>query len=396
MEVSRTIKAKKIKADRIRKKLPVYNGGCGENPCPTPPSIIEALCAYANEKQYSSASGIPEMQQHFKGQQIVVGNGLKPLLMIVQLAFNRMHTDGVIVHITPSWLSYTEQTRLLRLKSISIVTESSNMWRLTHENLRDSFEKNNLKSKPHLIILNNPNNPTGYVYNKEEMKAFGRIFDEYGTVVVYDNIYEHMVFPSCKNAGDIRDYCSNVITGSSLSKNFAAGGYRLGWLAFPKELRSLWETCFCISSFMYTCPTTPVQYAGAHALSLSNDIPPHLVFQKTMFENISKVVVHKLKSMKLKCSEPEGAYYTLVDFEHYAGDIKKQDLLTSDELCFYLAEHLGLITIAGSAFGIQKPYVLRYSMIDIKQINVQKKSFNFFAIEQFMHVLEKWLKEISS
>ena len=226
------------------------------------------------------------------------------------------------------------------------------------------------------------------------MRAFAEIFDDFGTIVLFDNIYGHMVFPSFEaDAGDIRDVYSKTITGFSLSKNFAAGGYRLGWLDFAPGMDDLFTTCLCISSYMYTCPTTPVQYAGAHALSLSEDIPQHLLFQRTMFENISKVVVHKLQAMHVTCTVPQGAYYTLMDFDFYHDKFKdKYNLHTSDDLCFYLAEHYGLITVSGSAFGIKKPYVLRYSFIDVRDIDVAGESFNFFPIGKFLHTLKEWLK----
>jgi len=290
-----------------------------------------------------------------------------------------------------------EQTSLLQLNTVQVETKASKLWRLEPNNLRETFEKNNLKTKPHMILLNSPNNPTGHVYTDMEMRAFGEVFNEYGTIVLYDNIYEHLVFPSFKNAGDIRDYVSNVITASSLSKNFAAGGFRLGWLAFPKAIhamRNLWNVCLCLSSYIYTCPTTPIQYAGAHALSLSGDIPAYLTFQKNMFDGISKIVVHKLRAMGLRCTTTEGAYYTLVDFEKYTEKFQEHQIFTSDDLCFHLAETMGLITVSGDAFGIKNPYVLRYSIVDIKNIDVQQNSYNFLAIGNFMHKLETWLQQL--
>ena len=267
------------------------------------------------------------------------------------------------------------------------------MWRLNANDLRVSFETHNLKNVPHLIILNSPNNPTGYVYSTKEMQEFGHVFNEFHTFVVYDHIYDSIVYNK-EDYGDIRDWCTNVISASSLSKNFAAGGYRLGWLAFPPHLNNLWNIAFSLSSYFYTCPSTPLQYVATHALSLNDDIKKYLEFQILMFSNVSKFALQKLKSCNIKCTETQGAYYTLLDFEHYRNKLVALKIHNSDDLCFYLAEKLGLITVSGLAFGICKPFVLRYSIIDIKDIDVAKKSFNFQPVENFLKVLKTWLDSL--
>lgn len=394
MKPSQTLQAKKIKLDRKNKNLKVYDGGLGENPFPTPSPIVNAMIDHAEESGYRSADGIIELQRHFPNQRLIVGNGLKPLLMVIQLAFNRLYPNAVIVHIVPAWVSYMEQTELLNIRTVNVKTKPSAMWRLTPDDLREAFDQYQLKSVPHMVILNSPNNPTGYVYNASEMEKFGEVFNEYNSTILYDNIYEHIVFPST-NPGDIRKTCKKVVSASSLSKNYASGGYRLGWLAFPEILTPLWEACFAVSTYMYTCPTTPVQYAAAKALDSKDTLIQHyLKFQSTTFYHISKVVLHKLRALKLKCTQTEGAYYTLVDFEYYIDALRKYGITTSDQLCVYMAEQLGLITVSGSAFAIEKPCVLRYSMVDIADIDTLRESFNFLPIGQFMHVLGQWLKQL--
>lgn len=392
MKLSSTVRAKCIKRERMARQLPVLDGGLGENPSPIPPSIRTALQTHADKKHYASVEGVPELRACFR-HKILVGNGLKPLLMIIQLAFHKLHPDGVVVHVLPSWVSYKEQTELLNIPTVDILVDETTQWRLTPTVLEKALKP--LKNTPHLILLNSPNNPTGYVFTKNEMEAFGAIFEACGTTVLYDNIYEHMVFPSrMADAGNICNYCTRTITASSLSKNFAAGGYRLGWLEFVPELDPLFDICRCISSYMYTCPTTPVQYAAATALQQGNEIPMYLKFQRTMFENVSKVVLHKLEAMNVGCTKSEGAYYTLMDFEHYASKFKQHNIQTSDDLCVELAKKQGLITVSGTAFGISKPYMLRYSYVDISDIDVEGGSFNFFKIGKFLFTLREWLNKL--
>lgn len=395
MRSSQTLGAKQIKLRRMEKGLNVYDGGLGENPFPTPAPIVQALVDHASETSYLTAEGIPELRRRFPSHRLVLGNGLKPLLATIQLAFMRLHPSGAIVHISPAWVSYKEQTDILQLSTVVVQTKATNMWRLTAEDLEETFQSHGLKDRPHLVIYNSPQNPTGYVYNATETAAFANVFNRYQSTVLYDNIYEHIAFSP---SGDIRDHCERVVWASSLSKNYAAGGYRLGWLAFPDGfLEALRDACLALSTYLYTCPTTPVQYAAAKALDLTDPvIARHLRFQRSTYNHISTIILSAFRVMRLTCTQTQGAYYTLVNFEHYADALQNIGIRTSDELCCALAEQEGLITVSASAFGVDTPYVLRYSMVDLVDIDAESESFNFTPVREFLRVLKEWLNRITT
>ena len=87
----------------MSKNLVVYDGGLGENPVPQPKCMIDTLKKYAHMKQYTSSTGIEEL--NILGKNLIVGNGLKPLLFLIQLAFSKIYSNGIILYFTPYWLS---------------------------------------------------------------------------------------------------------------------------------------------------------------------------------------------------------------------------------------------------------------------------------------------------
>lgn len=388
MKLSSTVLAKKIKLERESLKLPIFNGGLGENPLPIPISIENALKNHAKCKYYTDASGIPELQKVLNSQHLLIGNGLKPLLMVLQLAFLQKHPTGKVVHISPYWVSYKEQTEILNIPTITLQTTSTNNWRLTKEDIIRCFDENNLKGTPHLILFNSPNNPTGYAYSEDEIKSFETIFKTYGTTVLHDHIYEHINWTHKPTT------IEGAIVGSSMSKNFACGGYRFGWMIFPKELESLRQYCLCIASYMYTCPSTPIQFSAVKALEMPHDVQELIEFQNKMWQDISEEIIPLFEQHHIKCTKTEGAYYTMLDFKYYKQHLKNLNIETSEQLNKYLIESIGFVTVPAEAFGIYNEMILRYSMVDICDFADGK--YNFEAIKKGIHVLGLHLKKVIS
>ena len=117
MKVSATLKIQEIVKRRKEQGLPVYNFGLGANPLPISRDYLREINKYTDYKNYISACGVNKFQKvikdkystdNYKIENVLTGNGLKELLFVVQLAF-----DGIIIHITPSWLSYKEQVKIL-------------------------------------------------------------------------------------------------------------------------------------------------------------------------------------------------------------------------------------------------------------------------------------------
>ena len=389
MEISKTLLAKQIKLDRLSKNLPVYDGGLGENPVPQPKCMIDTLKKYSHLKQYTSSTGIKELQDNL-GKNLIVGNGLKPLLFLIQLAFSKLYSNGVILYFTPYWLSYKEQTKILNIKTIEIPHKN---YKVTPALLENTLKYINV---PHMILFNNPNNPSGLIYKNEEVEKLCEVFKKYNSIVLSDEIYNYLGHDWTKIHSPYV-YYDNVIVGNSLSKNFASGGYRLGWLKFPEELKSLkniYEMCKILASSIYSCPSVVFQHVAVKALSIPQDVVKSIKFQKMMYSSVADYCKGKFKIMNLNYTDSSAAWYFLLDFSYYKSKLANIGIYTSDQLNKYLAESLGFITVTGSVFGVKKELVLRYSYVDIKDINVETDNCDYSNIVKGLEVLHDWLLSI--
>ena len=192
-------------------------------------------------------------------------------------------------------------------------------------------------------------------------------------------------------------YYDNVIVGNSLSKNFASGGYRLGWLKFPEELENLkniYEMCKVLASSIYSCPSIALQYVAANALSIPSDVVKSIKFQKMMYSSVADYCKGKFKIMNIIYTDSSAAWYFLLDFINWENELEKIGIHTSDQLNKHLAETLGFITVSGSAFGIKKQLILRYSYVDIKNIDVESDNCDYSNIVAGLEVLHDWLLSI--
>ena len=389
MEISKTLLAKQIKLDRLSKNLEVYDGGLGENPVPQPKCMIDTLKKYSHLKQYTSSTGIKELQD-ILGKNLIVGNGLKPLLFLIQLAFSKLYSNGIILYFTPYWLSYKEQTKILNIKTIEIPHKN---YKVTPALLENTLKYINV---PHMILFNNPNNPSGLIYKNEEVEKLCEVFKKYNSIVLSDEIYNYLGHDWTKIHSPYV-YYDNVIVGNSLSKNFASGGYRLGWLKFPEELKSLkniYEMCKTLASSIYSCPSVVFQHVAVKALSIPQDVVKSIKFQKMMYSSVADYCKGKFKIMNLNYTDSSAAWYFLLDFSYYKSKLANIGIYTSDQLNKYLAESLGFITVTGSVFGVKKELVLRYSYVDIKDINIETDNCDYSNIVKGLEVLHDWLLSI--
>ena len=137
-----------------------------------------------------------------------------------------------------------------------------------------------------------------------------------------------------------------------------------------------------------------LQYAAITSLKKPNDIKLQIEFQREMFQNICEYCKNNLINLDLEVSDSKAAWYILIDFKHYEDKLFKKGIKNSDQLCIHLSTHLGLITVSGTAFGLSNKYVLRYSLVDISDINVKDKTFNYNNIVLGLLELKKWLNNL--
>ena len=366
-KISPTLKCQQIVKKRKENNLPVYNLGLGANPIRQPDEYIDLLKKYSDKKNYSSSNGIKKLNNilkskyssdKYKIENIIVGNGLKELLFLLQLVF-----DGMIFHITPSWVSYKEQINILNKNDnlIEIHTTIDNNYKIDLEELDTKLNKYDDYSK--MIIFNNPSNPTGLYYSSNEVSEISKILKKNNVIVLADEIYFNLIFEG--STISISELIPELtIRASSVSKDLGCGGYRLGWLTFPKELNDLYTKCKSVSSSMYSCPNLPVQYATADMLLLEDIFSNHCNKIKKIFKEVVEKCCKIIDKSKIKYIKPTSSWYVYLNFSNYENKLRNLNINDSHDLSLYLINKIGLVNVAGECFN-SKGFNIRLSLVDI-------------------------------
>ncbi|MGQ0796747.1 MAG: pyridoxal phosphate-dependent aminotransferase [Methanobacteriota archaeon] len=207
-------------------------------------------------------------------------------------------------------------------------------WSLDEEALKRSFTR-----RTKALILNTPNNPTGKVFTRDELRLIGDLCADHDVVAVTDEIYEHIVYGgaghvSLATLGDMSD---RTITINGLSKTYSATGWRVGWAIAPKTLADAMRRTH---DFLTVGAPHPLQIAAVAALSLP---PAYYRELAATYEARRDLLVGALQAVGLTCTPPAGAYYTMADFTGFP---------FQDDWAFamYLVERLRVAVVPGSSF----------------------------------------------
>jgi aspartate/methionine/tyrosine aminotransferase len=231
-----------LKALQMRREgREIFHFGFGQSPFPVPEPIQEALRRNVDKKNYLPTRGLPDLCEavgafyrsefgyDFSGDDVCIGPGSKELI------FQTIYLmEGPLLVPAPSWVSYGPQAALRGKEIVPIPTRRANGYRLQAEELDRACHRLGLHQK--LLILNNPNNPTGGFYRKEEVEHLAEICRAYQVIVISDEIYAMINFTDRPHCSMAHYYPEGTIVTGGLSKSFAAGGYRLGVMLVPKNL----------------------------------------------------------------------------------------------------------------------------------------------------------------
>ena len=370
-ELSPTLRSKKLIQELRAQGRKVYNFGLGENPMPPSPQFVKLVQEYASEKGYASCEGVPTLNRALKGiydtaetqYGIVVGNGLKELLFVIQTAFK-----GKIIHITPSWVSYREHIEILQREEdlIELRTTIDQSYKIKPEQLEECLQ--NTQYTPVLLIFNNPNNPTGISYTNSELRDISNVIGKYANVAVLaDEIYANL----CHN-GDVVSISKylpkQTIRGSSVSKDLSCGGYRVGWMAFPDTLDTLFRKCCNYASRIYSCASVPVQHATGAILCNKRLCQELFNSQAKHFGQITETLLAQLKDTELQWVKPDAAWYVFLCFDNYRDQLYNQGIKDSVTLATHLLKQHGISTIAGKYFDMESTSLtLRFAFVDFPE-----------------------------
>jgi len=340
-----TSKAKKLKSEG----RDIVNFAAGEPDFDTPDFVKDAAIAAITSgfTKYTPTTGIPELKklicQKFKKDnsleyspdQIIVSNGAKhSIYNALMVLLNR--SDEVLIPL-PYWVSYPEMVNLCEASARFIKTTAADNFKISAKDLLK-----HITPKTKVLILNSPANPTGSVYNREELEEIAKICVDKNIFVISDEIYEKIIFDGLKHnsiASFNKDIYNLTITVNGLSKSHSMTGWRIGYLGAPGDIANAISN---LQDHSTSNPNSIAQKAAVAALSAPEDFT-HKLCQE--FAKRRDYLVLRLKGIKnLSFSLPQGAFYMFCD-------ISKTGL---DSLAFSkrLLEEEYVSLIPGISFGM--------------------------------------------
>ncbi len=366
---SQTIAMNQKSKDLQAQGVDVINLTVGEPDFFTPPHVKEAAKRAVDENYsfYSAVNGYPDLLKaisakfknennlDYKPEQIIVSNGAKHSLANAILCLID-EGDEVIIP-APYWVSYAELVKLAQGTNVILATTLENNYKITPAQLEKA-----ITSRTKALMLCSPSNPTGSLYNKQEMKALVDVLMKHPQVfVISDEIYEHINFVgthvSVAEFPEIKERCI-IING--VSKAYAMTGYRIGYMAAP-----IWLTKACskLQGQMTTNASTIAQRAALTALTSEKTYTYEM---NNAFKRRRNLVLGLMKEIPgFKCNVPEGAFYVFPDVSYYYGKSDGTITIKTDmDFCIYLLDKAFVATVPGDAFGEPKCIRISYANSD--------------------------------
>ncbi|MGA0797988.1 MAG: pyridoxal phosphate-dependent aminotransferase [Candidatus Nanopelagicales bacterium] len=360
-------KAKALKAEG----KPVIGFGAGEPDFPTPPHVVEAAKAAAENPanhRYTPASGLPDLrtaiaeatsrddQIQVSADQVVVTNGGK------QAIFNTMATlinpgDEVIIQ-APYWVTYPEVVQVFGGVPKIVMSDETTNYKVTVKELEKA---RSLKTK--MLIFVSPSNPTGTVYTPEEIQTIGKWAAKHEIWVMTDEIYQHLVYPGNQYASILNlvpDLAERCVIVSGVAKTYAMTGWRVGWTVGPKNFT---KASINLQSHMTSNVSNVAQRAALAAISGSQDIV------KTMLESFDKrrqTMVKMLNDIDgVNCPMPGGAFYAYPSVKGLLGKtFNGKTINSSMELAEFALDEANVALVPGEAFGTPGYVRMSYALGD--------------------------------
>lgn len=354
MTLAITSKANAIKRQGIK----VYSFGTGEPDFDTPQVIIDA----ANEAmkkgltRYTDVKGMIDLREAISEKykrefnldydpqtEIIVSSGAKHSLFT---ALQALVTEGdEIIIPVPYWVSYSEMVKIAGGVPVFVYPKKENNFVLKKEELEAV-----ITDKTKAIMLNNPSNPTGVVYTKEQLEEVVDVCVENDIYIISDEIYEMLIYndreftPVASISEKARDLCLTI---NGASKSYAMTGWRIGYTLANADIVKAMNT---IQGQCVSHPSSISQYATITALNTDQKIVYDMVKE---YDERRAYIVDFLKGIDgIYPVEPDGAFYVFTDISSFYGkSFKGNKIEGSIEFAAALLEDKKVAVIPGIGFG---------------------------------------------
>ena len=366
------------KAKKMAKEgIDVVGFAAGEPDFDTPAHIKEEAVKAIKEgfTKYTPSSGTLELREaiakkfkkdnslDYLPSQIVVSNGAKHSLYNIFQALCESGDEALIP--SPYWLSYPAMAKLAGATPVFVNTRKENNFKVTKSELTSKITR-----KTKIFVLNSPSNPTGCVYDADELKFIAELAAEHKFFVVSDEIYEKLIYDNKKHisiASLGEDVNNLAITVNGVSKSYAMTGWRIGYAAGPADVMK------AIAGLQSHAASNPCSISQRAALAALTTDQKCLEDMRSEFEKRRNLMVARINSIAgIDCVRPEGAFYVFCDISKLK--------LDSIKLATRLLEEAKVAVVPGGPFGAD---------------NFIRLSFATSAanIEKGLDRIEEWMKK---
>ena len=354
----------------------VVNLGIGQPDFKTPENIVQAAIKALKDGHhgYTPSNGIIQLREtvseyiyknyktNVNPDNILITPGGKPVIFYSALILGDRESE--IIYPDPGFPIYKSMINYSGAKSIPLVLNEKNNFEIQI----DELEKL-ITDKTRLIIINNPNNPTGSFMKKSKIDKLVSMLDKYPEIAILsDEIYSKIIFdqnemPSLLNYESIRD---RLIVLDGWSKTFCMTGWRLGWSVWPSELiKHAQKLC----SNDHSCPNSIAQYAGIEALQGSQEKVKEIISE---FENRRNYIHKELNNLKyITCFKPGGAFYAFPNVS--------RSNLSGEEFAEIALKDYGVAVVSGTCFGNEAKDNIRISYANSLE-NLEKSIYRLSKI----------------
>nr|WP_202395634.1 pyridoxal phosphate-dependent aminotransferase [Virgibacillus halodenitrificans]CDQ35669.1 Aspartate aminotransferase [Virgibacillus halodenitrificans] len=354
-----TAKAKELKMQGHD----VIGLGAGEPDFNTPEYILEAAekAMHDGLTKYTPSGGVAELKKaiinkfqtdnnlEYNADEVIVTTGAKhALYTLFQVILN--DEDEVIVP-APYWVSYPEQIKLAGGKPVIISAKEENEFKITPQALEEAI---NPSTKA--VIINSPSNPTGMVYNEQELRELGEICMKHDILIVSDEIYEKLLYTGDTHVSIAQlspELKEQTIVINGVSKSHSMTGWRIGYAAGTSKIIKAMTN---LASHSTSNPTSIAQYAALAAYSANED--PVKEMKKTFDERLNLLYKLLVDIPGVTCQKPKGAFYLFPNVREAATN---NGFDSVDDWVNALLEEEKVALVPGSGFGSPDNVRLSYA-----------------------------------
>jgi len=348
--------------------------GIGQPDFNTPDPAIQGNIKALKEKitYYAPTKGVPELLELIEhkakksnnidcnwNENIIITNGGSQALT---LAFASIFNPGdELVILSPNFISYFYLGNFFGVRVIEI--ERNNDYSPNFENMKAS-----ITSKTKAILINSPNNPTGYVLTPEEINQLAEIVRKNDLYLITDEVYENYLYDGSKHISlaSLDGMFERTITTNAMSKLFSATGFRLGYVIASKKIINQMEK---VHQYTVAGTNHAAQYGFIEALKMDNHFFDDIL---KSFNQRRLLVYTKLKEIGFEVVKPKGAFYVMPSVENFN--------MSGSEFSKEIMKNQAVAVVPGDTFGSFSNNKIRISYAT--EINKLKEALD--RIEKFI------------